>query len=244
MGLVADAEEEEVVDDEGESFTGTLLEEQAHPTPCEGAADLRMHTAPTRHPMLAGILAGGRSRRMGRSKALLVLASGETILARTVRVAREAGLEPVLVGPRPEIVAALGEGSPRCIDDVAEGRGPLGGLVALLSERPDDCVIALACDLPYLDARFLLRLGAAPPGPAVLAPRSLGLWEPLAARYDARRVLSIARRRFEDRVLGLQGLLDVVGAEAFALEDAERAALVDWDTPADARGAVAGGGPS
>jgi CTP:molybdopterin cytidylyltransferase MocA len=42
------------------------------------------------------ILAAGASKRLGRAKQTLLLA-GETLLARAVRIAREAGLSPVLV---------------------------------------------------------------------------------------------------------------------------------------------------
>jgi len=42
------------------------------------------------------VLAGGASSRLGRPKQLLEL-NGETLLARTIRMAREAGSDPVLV---------------------------------------------------------------------------------------------------------------------------------------------------
>ena len=49
----------------------------------------------------AVILAAGASRRLGRPKQNVLLA-GETLLARAVRVARAAGLVPVIVVARPE----------------------------------------------------------------------------------------------------------------------------------------------
>jgi molybdenum cofactor cytidylyltransferase len=42
------------------------------------------------------VLAAGASRRLGQPKQLLML-DGETLLARSVRLAREAGAAPVLV---------------------------------------------------------------------------------------------------------------------------------------------------
>ncbi len=93
---------------------------------------------------LGGIFVGGASRRMGRPKALLPVpgadgASGGSLslLERTVAVVRAAGLEPVIVGRRPELPeleALLRTLGLRVLEDAAAEVGPLGGLVALLDD--------------------------------------------------------------------------------------------------------------
>ena len=155
----------------------------------------------------------------GFPKPLLRDASGETLLARTLRIVRDAGLEPVLVGKHPAIDIAS-------IADVAAECGPLGGLVALLEHAA--VAVAVACDMPWIDAASLRAL-AARAGPIVAARRD-GRWEPLFARYEAARVLPIARARLAKGQLALQGLLDAVGAVPFA----DACILHDVDTVLDA----------
>jgi len=188
---------------------------------------------PSLRTMLCGIFIGGASRRMGFPKARLRLSTGEALLERTVRVVCEAGLDPVLVGSHVPIEPCLRLPSIRSLPDAAPDSGPLGGLVSLLDAADGECVVVVACDMPYLDAAHLRRLTEAPRGAPVIAPRWDGRWEPLAARYDARRVLRTAIERLKMRSLGLQGFLDDVGAHELELAADDRAWLEDWDTPED-----------
>jgi FdhD protein len=178
--------------------------------------------------MLGGIFVGGASSRMnGVPKGLMRTPDGETIVGHVARAMREAGLEPVLVGERPEY-AGVGL---RAIADAADA-GPLGGLVALLEAARGERVVAIACDMPFVSAELVRKLAGAPDAP-VVAPRRDGRWEPLFARYDASRVLEIAKARCARGELALQGLLDQVGATALEVDARESAALVDWDRPED-----------
>ena len=179
------------------------------------------------HPRIGGIFVGGAARRMGgAAKGLLRAPGGEAIVARLARALREAGAEPVLVGERAEY-ASLGL---RSIADTAPNAGPLGGLVSLLEAARGGPAIAVACDMPYVTDALVRKLAAAPDAP-VVAPRRAGKWEPLFARYDSARVLGAARARLERGELGLQGLLDEVGAIALPVTPDEAAKLDDWDTP-------------
>jgi len=110
---------------------------------------------------VVGVLAGGRSRRMGRDKATLEV-DGETLLERTLRVAAEAGLEAVVAGRtgpvRPPHQAGPDDLSEvRYIPDEAPGLGPLGGILTLLRalERP---ILALPTDLAGLSSAALTWL--------------------------------------------------------------------------------------
>ncbi|HEY1960732.1 MAG TPA: formate dehydrogenase accessory sulfurtransferase FdhD [Polyangiaceae bacterium] len=178
--------------------------------------------------MLGGIFVGGKGARMqGAAKGLLRAPGGERIVERLARALREAGAEPVLVGVREEY-EGLGI---RALPDVTDA-GPLGGLVALLEAAKDQRAIAIACDMPHVTVALLRRLVEAPDAPVVAARRG-GRWEPLFARYDA-RVSSLARARLARGELGLQGLLDEVGAVPLALAPNEESLLDDWDTPDEA----------
>ena len=107
------------------------------------------------HDFTVAILAGGKSERMGRDKAEIVVA-GETMLGRTVRVARESGATSVIVIGREKPDGWEGE-TASFIADAAErrGQGPLAGLATTLENSPTHTVILLACDMPALSAEAL-----------------------------------------------------------------------------------------
>ena len=136
-------------------------------------------------PLCAGLLIGGRSRRMGRSKALLLHHDRSW----ADRVA------DALAAHAPRVVL-LGAGSvpPRLEDlprlpDAPDHEGPLAGLVAALRWDPRADWIVAACDMPQLTAGALAWLLAQrEPGRWAVVPRRTGdgPLEPLAAWYDAR----------------------------------------------------------
>jgi molybdopterin-guanine dinucleotide biosynthesis protein A len=177
--------------------------------------------------VIVGIFVGGRSRRMGRTKATMLAPSGVTLVERCVMLARSIGATPVLVGRR-EDVPAIAE----VVDDAAIDAGPLGGLVALLDRARGDHAIALACDMPFIGEALLRRLIDAPPAIAI-APKRAGRWEPLFARYDADRAITIARERLHRRELAMHALLDALAATELAIDETEARQLDDWDSPDD-----------
>ena len=97
------------------------------------------------------ILAGGQSRRMGQDKALLPLA-GRPLLRRVVDVLAPLCDRLILVANDPERYAAFGLYT---VPDAFAGAGSLGGLYSGLSASAAGAVIAVACDMPFLNAALL-----------------------------------------------------------------------------------------
>lgn len=96
--------------------------------------------------MTIGILAGGRSQRMGRDKASLKVGD-ETFLEHTARLAHTTGLRVMVIG-RPVL-----DGFPfpdvEFVEDTYPNMGPLGGLITgLRSARTS--MLLLPCDMPFL----------------------------------------------------------------------------------------------
>lgn len=178
-----------------------------------------------------GIFVGGASRRMGGAPKGLLPApdTGEALVVRAARIARETGLAPCLVGR----AAAYRDALPDLdtIDDAPAGVGPLGGLRALLCARGPR-VIALACDMPFVDAACLARLRDAPDDAAVIAARRSpdAPWEPLLARYDAARVLPALDAALAAGERSFQAVLRRVTVAEITLPTQ---ALQDWDAPED-----------
>lgn len=98
-------------------------------------------------PVSALVLVGGRSRRMGRPKALLER-GGETLVERAARA----------VGPFAEQVVLGGRGSaPESLGDLARlpdapgAKGPLAGMLSAFRWEPLRRWIVLACDLAWIE---------------------------------------------------------------------------------------------
>lgn len=92
------------------------------------------------------VLAGGESRRMGRDKALVDFA-GEPLIARALKMLREAGVDSRIAGARVEL-----EQFAPVIADAEPGRGPLGGVCAALAACEQQRAVFVPVDLPLLPA--------------------------------------------------------------------------------------------
>jgi molybdopterin-guanine dinucleotide biosynthesis protein A len=116
----------------------------------------------------AFVLAGGRSRRMGRDKAQ-ILVGGETLLARALRLAQAVTPTVAIVGSR-ELYGSLAP----VVEDVFPGQGPLAGIHAALRASHTDLNLVLAVDTPLLAPEFLLYLvrRAGESDAAVTVPRT------------------------------------------------------------------------
>jgi molybdenum cofactor guanylyltransferase len=184
---------------------------------------------------LVGIFVGGAARRMGGvPKGLLAAPDGTgTLIERLARVCRQAlpGARVVLVGSSPAYASL---GLPMIADDPA-GVGPLGGLRALLLAAGGGAVLALSCDLPFIEAALVRRIASEIAGAAAVAPRPDGIWEPLCACYAVEPCLHLATQLIAEGRGGLFRVLDALGDQAVALplSPEERRELRDWDTPQD-----------
>jgi len=165
--------------------------------------------------VIAAILAGGRSRRMGTDKAMVEF-RGEPLIARPIAAARAAGLEPVAVAKR-----ALPLDVPTWIDSY-ETSHPLSGLVTALAHGP---VVAIACDQPFVTPELLAEL-AAREGFAITRD------EPFPGRYEPSEVLVRALHRQASMRATLEELRP-------AVIDVDARIVASVNTPAelaDARG--------
>jgi len=110
-------------------------------------------------PVVAGILIGGASRRMGCPKALLPMPGGQTMLEHVVGIASGVLDRVVLLGSGVHLPDKL-RTWPR-LPDAEPVRGPLSGLCSLLQFAVPGWAMLLSCDLPLLSSSVLHRLLAA-----------------------------------------------------------------------------------
>jgi molybdopterin-guanine dinucleotide biosynthesis protein A len=183
---------------------------------------------------LLGICIGGRGRRMGGAqKALLTAPDGQhTLIARLLGLARELGLEVVLLGTAD--LGASGQGVLQ-LPDAVPNQGPLVGLASLLAHAAERDALCLACDLPYVTAALLGRLAETPSAAEVLAPRDseTGKWQSLFARFASPRVAPALQAALHQGERSFQRLFRRLQVDELPLTAAEYALLRDWDTPED-----------
>ncbi|MBS5650078.1 MAG: molybdenum cofactor guanylyltransferase [Clostridiales bacterium] len=139
----------------------------------------------------AGILAGGKSKRMGEDKARL-WHGGETFLAHLLRELRE--FDEVLLSV--EDRRAWADAPCRVVEDQLPDFGPVEGIYQLLRAARNPYVLVTAIDLQCLTALALQTLaGQIRPGVCCLVPCRDAWLEPLCSIYhkDALPVLEQMR---------------------------------------------------
>jgi molybdopterin-guanine dinucleotide biosynthesis protein A len=163
----------------------------------------------TRWPLITRgfVVAGGRSSRMGRDKALLPYGEStllEHAIAQTRRVTDDVA---ILAGP----VRRYEDFGPPVVEDVVCGVGPLGGLYsALLTASADgrERIFWLAVDLPFVPAEFLSRLVSELDQADVAMARTERGLEPLCAAFRTEPTLARVRKALLDGELKLTAAFD------------------------------------
>lgn len=141
-----------------------------------------MVDANQRRSLTAVLFVGGLSRRMGRDKAALQFA-GEPLWARQLRLLRELEPEALWISARTRTEWCPSE--IETIIDEPPSRGPLSGLAVALRKIRSSHLLALAIDMPRMNAGMLRPLWAlAKPGCGVVPARG-DLLESLCAIYPA-----------------------------------------------------------
>ncbi|MBM6926536.1 molybdenum cofactor guanylyltransferase [Pseudoflavonifractor phocaeensis] len=169
---------------------------------------------------VAVILAGGRSSRMGRDKAVLEL-EGRSFLERLVRRYETAFDRVYVSSPRRGTYTLPGAEE---LPDLRPGRGPLAGLEAAFLSTAAETVFLTAVDLPFGDPALALHLTAElGEADACLIRRTDGEPEPLFAVYR-RTCLPDLQACLEEGRGAMKALLDRLSCRMV-----EESALEGWD---------------
>lgn len=190
--------------------------------------------------IVAVVLTGGASRRMGADKATLVV-EGRRLVDRTVAVLRDAGVnEIVIAGPDPGGLAVDAASIHVVPDPEGPRQGPLSGLAAAwahllaVDERMiPSLLVAVSCDLPWITSTVVSELiDAASTHESGAQAFDGERAQPLVAAYPSATVelLHSAFRRGERSVRRILADTDL------ALVGFDRSVLRDVDEPADLAG--------
>lgn len=152
------------------------------------------------------VLAGGKSSRLGQDKTAVDYL-GETLLERSARLLGTC-CDTVYVSCRDPRKVPPGL---HALPDETERIGPLGGIITAL-RRLGGPVFVLACDLPFMERRFLEALAdarSARPAQCVMTvweQEDSGFVEPLVAIYE-QAALPLLERGIVDGVFKLTRLI-------------------------------------
>lgn len=134
------------------------------------------------------VLVGGKSRRMGRDKALLSYNGRGTQLEHTADLLREVCAK-TFISLRAEQTFPIPKETGAIFDSIKNVYGPLCGILSAMRAHPEADWLVLACDLPYIKRATLEKLihhfGMRPPRLTAYRSSHDGLPEPLCAIYPA-----------------------------------------------------------
>ena len=188
------------------------------------------------------VLAGGRSRRLGRDKAVEPL-GGKPLLRRVVdRLADVVDETVVIVADTEQAERIPLPGSTRVVVDAYPDCGSLGGIFTGLMAASGDWGLVVACDMPFLDRRLLRHILDRRGDRDAVVPVLDGRPEPTHAAYS-KACLPHIERRLRARELKIAGFFDdvrvrlVPEAEIDAI-DPDRLSFLNVNTPDDLRRAL------
>jgi len=179
------------------------------------------------------ILAGGRSSRMGRNKALLPY-NGKPLIESVYRVMAELFDQVAIVTNNPEEYDFL-----PClkIPDIHVGKGSIAGIHAGLQWSPEERIFVAGCDMPFLEKELVRHLAALSVNESGVVPCTPAGFEPLHAIY-AKRLLPLleeALKADRKRIIDLVELMEVkvVSAEDIAAVSPQFRSFINLNTPED-----------
>jgi molybdopterin-guanine dinucleotide biosynthesis protein A len=184
----------------------------------------------------AVLLAGGKSRRMGRDKAYLEVSwqgVSMPLWERQLAVLQSVAPDEIVIsGPRKQGYPA----ATAVLADRWAGVGPLGGIATCLHQIRSTLLLVLAIDLPQIMPGFLLKLLARSEAGCGVVPFHNNRFEPLIAVYP-RAALQVAldQLQLEDYVLQhfIDKLLQAGLMTSYDVELSEEHQLKNWNTPED-----------
>jgi molybdenum cofactor guanylyltransferase len=135
------------------------------------------------------ILAGGKSSRYGKNKALVKI-NGIPLIENVIRVMGPLFQDLVLITNTPDEYAYL---ELPMYEDLIKGLGPIGGIYTALNSIANDAGFFVACDMPFLNPDLIRYMVGIRGDFDVVIPEVSGKMEPLHALYTGRCIAAVKR---------------------------------------------------
>ena len=178
------------------------------------------------------VLAGGKSSRMGRDKALLEI-EGKSLLQRACEVAVSLTSEVYVLTSWPDRYRSTLTKECQFLVEYNPGSGPLVALTQGLTEIAAEWILLLACDLPLLEAQIIQnwanQLTTVPISTLAIVPYQNSRWEPLCGFYH-RQSLSSLQTFIESGGSSFQVWLSQIAAIPLPVGEREAVMLSNCNT--------------
>lgn len=140
--------------------------------------------------MTSIILAGGRSSRLGRSKALQAI-GGKTLIQWVIDRLAILSTEIIIATAHGEEIPYSSDVRLETVADIHPGKGPLAGIYSGLIASSSSRAIVVSCDTPFVSVGLLEYMTQTCPGFDIVVPRMKEKVEPLCAVYSKNCVAPI-----------------------------------------------------
>ena len=133
--------------------------------------------------MTSIVLAGGRSLRLGRSKALQAI-QGKSLIQWVVDRLAMLSTEIIIVTARGEAILCSSAVRIKTVADIYPAKGTLVGIHSGLIASSSSRAIVVGCDMPFLSVRLLEYMSQTLADSDIALPRIGEMVEPLCAVYS------------------------------------------------------------
>lgn len=203
-------------------------------------------TLAPKHNVVALILAGGKSSRMGQDKALISFPRQQDtpMIKRVYEVAAECTEQVYAIAPWPERYKEVLPVDCQWLIESNPGQGPMVGFAQGLAQISSSWILLLGCDLPELDTDiikgWISKLEGASSSVLAVVPRQSQGWEPLCGFYrqEVRVELDKYLQEGDRKALPMQhrsfqSWLPTISVKPLSVGEKEAQMLRNYNTPSD-----------
>ncbi len=164
-------------------------------------------------PVTALVLGGGKSKRMGRTKAFLPF-QNTTMIEHVLNIVRELFDETFVVANQPELYEDL---AVDVVKDILPHRGPLGGILSGLLVSSNPYAFVIACDMPLVQKEIVEEIVSRRHGNDVVVLAHQQGIEPLLGIYSKNCIKQLEESLFAGS-RSVQDFLSGLKAQTYFLD--------------------------
>ncbi len=157
-----------------------------------------------RSKIIAAVLAGGKSSRMGQDKGLMLL-NGKPMIQYVLDAINACQLPAIIVSGN----KAYSQFGYEVIQDIEMNKGPMGGLLSAMESVNATHVLLLCCDMPLITSDIIIHLISEVEEHGVTVAAINNQLMPLLAVYSL-RIKDIVKQRITLNELKMQDLINAV----------------------------------